>query len=686
MPYQFVDEAPAAGRYVFVDPANPQAADDIAAVQNAAAKGAPSASDRFQAAEAGLGQGFSYLAALPVDSNINTANLMKTGIGTAYHKLTGNDIPEWLQVNQGASPAGAKLAAALDKYSHGTFPTTVDRPDDAASRYIATGASVIPGALIGGGAGGAEAGTSVIGPAIRATAGALPSAEAGRAVMETQPFGDNSTANMAASAAAQLGLGYGLPAVTKFGIRGPNGADMQQTAEDFRAAGAEPTVGQASQSRPMQFIESGLAKIPGGAGVIHKAATDQAAGMGQTLSGAVNELSPGGATPEQAGTAISEGVTGGYKPAVDQLAAAKYAALDAKIPPDTDLTPTNTIAAFNRATRVIPGAEATSAALANKSLITLRDAFLADAGSGDEGALSMPYEAVKAMRSEIGSRLGESSLTSDIPRSQLKQVYAGLSQDMQGAAQNAGAMREFDDANGYFKMKQGQLDDLDRLINKNGGPEAIFRGALSGTKDGATVLNRVMGTDPNGTPILSPEQRNVVTAAVMDRMGKATPGNQNAAGDLYSPQTFLTNWNRLHPDAKDALFGTSGNLRDTVENFANVADNLRQGSKVFANPSGTGPAMNQSETLKHFLDLAVGAVAGHGLHQGIAPGAVAGAIGIPTAAYVGAKAMTSPTVVDWAGRPAFGSGSQLGSFTAAQDTFSDKQRRLADALRAVGGQ
>jgi hypothetical protein len=73
----------------------------------------------------------------------------------------------------------------------------------------------------------------------------------------------------------------------------------------------------------------------------------------------------------------------------------------------------------------------------------------------------------------------------------------------------------------------------------------------------------------------------------------------------------------LAPGCERRALGTSGNLRDTVENFANVADNLREGSKVFPNPSGTGPAMNQSETFKHFLDLAIGAVAGHGLHAGL---------------------------------------------------------------------
>ncbi len=73
------------------------------------------------------------------------------------------------------------------------------------------------------------------------------------------------------------------------------------------------------------------------------------------------------------------------------------------------------------------------------------------------------------------------------------------------------------------------------MVEKNGGPEKVFQAAMSGTKDGATTLRAVMRSLPE-------DGQKAVSAAVIKRMGLANPGAQNAAGDAFSPNTFLTNW------------------------------------------------------------------------------------------------------------------------------------------------
>src|ERR1019366_8468833 len=154
-------------------------------------------------------------------------------------EATGNPIPSALEVNTTASPVGAKLAAALDKF-HNLTPTTLDRPDDPASRYLSVAGSILPGAAAFGG--GSLGGTT------SALTGALPSALAGQAVTEAHPF-ESDWANTAASAAAQLGVGVGAPALVKALLRGPSGEQTQANAAAFREAGAEPSMGQASGTR-----------------------------------------------------------------------------------------------------------------------------------------------------------------------------------------------------------------------------------------------------------------------------------------------------------------------------------------------------------------------------------------------------------------------------------------------------
>jgi hypothetical protein len=210
-----------AGGYTFVDPATLAAVATAAPMQaNAtpppAAAPAPgpqtggyefvdssklapaTAGDRVQAGEAGVLRGGAYLAGLIPDTAVNAYNLGKAAIGTGYHLATGNPIPESLEVNSGPSPVGAWLTRQLDKSPITT--TQVVRPDDATSRYLSTATSVVPAVLTG-----TEG--AVVPTALNAGKAAVP-AMAGQYVAEQRPFGDNDTANNAASVLAQSLLGY----------------------------------------------------------------------------------------------------------------------------------------------------------------------------------------------------------------------------------------------------------------------------------------------------------------------------------------------------------------------------------------------------------------------------------------------------------------------------------------------
>lgn len=627
----------------------------------------PSWRDRLNAFEGGVLRGGAYLAGMVPDAVANVGSLGVSSYDLARHALFGTPWSELPRPWQ-PSPVGVAITQQLDKSPITT--TQLTRPDDAVSRYLSVAGSVLPAAASGSG--------GSLGGLARVTAGALPSALTGQAVAEAKPFGDSDWENAAASGLAQLATGYGLPAVSKGVIRGADPDELQANLSAFNDAGAQPSLGQAAGTRRMQYLESTLAKIPGGAGVFNKFATQQAAdlraGAQDTISSLSNEVSP-----EAAGEAITHGITGPGG-AVEQFrnqSRALFNAVDQHIPGERPVSVDNTVSALDRLTSPIPGAENVSATLVNPKVTQIRDAILSDLTNPDNpgSGTTLPYRALSGVRSQVGDLIGGNELISGVPRAQLKQLYGALSQDMEGAAQSAGpdAANAWNQAQDFYRTGIARMDQLDSLVNRQGGPEAVFKSAMAGTDYGASKLRTILDS-------VAPDQRNTVAATVLDRMGRATPGAQNAEGTIYSPQAYLTNWARMSPEAKSALFGDQGtSLRDNLENAASVAQNIKDGSKVFANASGTAGANNQSELFKHAISLATGALVGHGAGPGGILGAGVGFVGAPAAAYGLSRAMTSPTTINWAGRPAFGSASQFASGAAAPGNM-DQQRRLRIAL------
>ncbi len=100
-------------------------------------------------------------------------------------------------------------------------------------------------------------------------------------------------------------------------------------------------------------------------------------------------------------------------------------------------------------------------------------------------------------------------------------------------------------------------------------------------------------------------------------------------------------WNGLSKEAKSTLFDRMGpDYRASMDNVARMASNLRSGSKVFRNPSGTSDATIQAATVGSAVtSLLMGSPAG--------AAGVAAAVG---GANIGAKLLTNPTFVRWLGR------------------------------------
>lgn len=321
-------------------------------------------------------------------------------------------------------------------------------------------------------------------------------------------------------------ISLGSAAVARGLVRGRSGAGVRQAMQDFGQLGTTPSVGQASGNRAIQGVENLLSGAPTSSGVMDRFARRQAAEIGEGLT-ANAEGFYRNASSERAGRAVERGV-GSFAKGVEAKRNELYRAADALVPPETLVPMSRTRAVLANLTTVPRGAMATGEQFVNPQIRSLAERIeqdvMASRTSGPMGTLAptaggLGYQTARDIRTSIGRELADFSLSTDRPTKQLKQVYAALSQDLEEAAKAQGprASQAMSRANSYYKMSASRLEQLERVVGKNGGPEKVYAAAMSGTKDGGTTLRAVMQS-------LDREGQRAITGAVLKRMGLASPG------------------------------------------------------------------------------------------------------------------------------------------------------------------
>lgn len=424
-------------------------------------------------------------------------------------------------------------------------------------------------------------------------------------------------------------------------LRGGEGGrkTVADNISTFKAAGDSPTAGQASGNRRARALETAVASLPGGAGVMAAKASQQAKNVGDRLDDLAGTLSPGGGglSPQTAGESVQQGAKT-FSDNVRLNRRALYWQADKLIPETTPVSVSSTQKALADLTTPTAGAEATTGSLISPRIQQLAQNLESDLAGGN-GAI--PYSALKEIRSRIGEELSDFALSSDRPTAQYKKLYGALSQDMEKAARAQGphAERAYRYANNYYKITERRLEQLDRVIHKAGGPEYVYNALYAGAKQGSTTIDAVMRSLPK-------ESQKDFVAATIRQMGRAKPGQQNAATDAFSMETFLTNWGSISKEARAAIFNRQGTqFSSAMDQIAKTAENLREGSKVFANPSNTASkqvllAGGGAAASTVFGALLRGQV-GYAAAAAAAPFAAAGA------ANLVAKKLTNPEFVNW---------------------------------------
>lgn len=511
----------------------------------------------------------------------------------------------------------------------------------------------------------------------------------------TREEGGGTGAQIAAGVAGSLVPGFAAPAAKEAARRLLRGgeAGRQQMADNiarFEAAGTTPTLGQATGGRTARAAESLLAKTPGGAGVIAKRAQQQSDDLQHAVQAVSEQLAPD-ASAVNAGEAISRGVKA-FKEGFKDQQRALYKALDAEIDPQTPIPVQRTAQALRDLNEDIPNAPALSKWFQNSRIRGIWEALKSDtagppasvsvhpqppkAGGGVMNAPvdqppvlvripegpprgTLPYEALRKLRTLVGNEITDAGLVADVPRSKWNALYAALSDDLGDAAKQTSPQAEaaWSTANDFTRRHMQLLDDLATVVNRDS-PEKVFLAAISGTSEGDTTVRRVM----NALPV---QERRQVTAAVLQRLGRATAGQQNAEGDAFSSETFLTNLAKMSAAARKTIFGRTDveGIEKKVADLASVAESRREGGRVFANPSGTAAAgAQQALNVGGTLGAVAGVATGNFLP-------LAGALAVPAVANTAARIVTNPEFVRKLAQPtSLRSGAQAAAVEAAART------------------
>jgi hypothetical protein len=269
------------------------------------------------------------------------------------------------------------------------------------------------------------------------------------------------------------------------------------------------------------------------------------------------------------------------------------------------------------------------------ALGTVRD-LIADA---DAAGGVLPYERLRAIRTLVGDLIAAPPTAAEYrtgANRYLSQLYGAINESLYQAAQEAGpeAARALRLHDRYVRMHRNvNLPMLDKILAA-GTDADVYRIAMSNARNTGQQLRRLRNNMPAG-------EWDVVAATQVDMLGRALPGQQGATelaapGVEFSISTFLTNWNKLAPEARRALFsGTRyAGIVPNLESFARVMEANRNAART-VNWSNTGRTLTTNALLFSVVgDLATGG--------GTISGAAAGGLIAGTAA---AAMMTDPRAV-----------------------------------------
>lgn len=424
---------------------------------------------------------------------------------------------------------------------------------------------------------------------------AASSGAASQVAQEIAP--DNHVAPVLAGLIAPLAT-PALANVGKAAFRGTfdptHTADMVRLGDDL---GTSFSVGQATGAPLARFAEAVFGHLPGGNLILANRGNKQATAIGGRLLENADSLDPY-ATATSAGSAVNQGINkaanqgGVWRNEQNALYNNFRNSFDTEAPGSTS----NYAAELAKATAPKMAGTAQGAALDAENVVKSGYAknFNEDVAKGTH---NWSFDYKKTLRQDIDDKINFGSSDPSLNEDQLRKLRTALTADMEADAKAAGpeAFAAWKKADAYTSQLNDKLDVLMPLIRSNKAtPEGTFVSLTqpNGIKFGASKIGMALEGLPDET------KKTFASAFIRERLGRANPGQQNAAGDAFNTETFLTNWSKMSPEAKKAIFSPLGDdFVSNMDKIANAASTRREGAKTLVNTSGTTSSLMTAGTV-----------------------------------------------------------------------------------------
>lgn len=590
---------------------------------------------------------------------------LDTGMGLALRGIIkgATALPALTMDTVGGNPG--ETSQVIDSLLTGAgFRQPREGDDGRIDRLIQAGFEGVGGAGATGGMGAAlETGGAKFAPDILTASPMMQTGSAALGSTVGQLVAENGgdaksqiIASLIAGSAPGL-LKTGASAAVRGAVRGANPDRVRDAIETFQTAGTMPTVADATGGEKAKAVEGFLSQFFGSGGIVRKQRLKQEQDIGQNLEGRADNLHPA-MSNETSGGMLIDHAKEGWQPQEQDKINNLFGDFYKTFPGSTRIPVSQTLGTLDNLISLIPGAERTSK---NAFLSPTRGKWLgvlgdlkADIKSNFDttGKAGIPLEAVKALRTRLGSMLENAAFDTSIPTAEVKKLYGALSADMKNAAQTAsnvpnismnqigalddaaqgvGALRQeiattqrakslieknpdlspemkanylqehdakladlqsqlskqtlrgsararplvnamgeagqevsrdnaldaalktvtrpqtpidaFNKANDAVKAYHTTLDYIQPILDKNGGPEKVFTAALSGMKDGGTIIRNIYST-------LTPEARNAMTSQILRRAARPASGDPEA----FDMVRFAKNYRNMDQEAKKVIF------------------------------------------------------------------------------------------------------------------------------------
>lgn len=429
-------------------------------------------------------------------------------------------------------------------------------------------------------------------------------------------------------------------------------AEMADVVEAFNKVGASPTLGEASGSKRLLDAEKIGRNVALTSGPYARRAEETNKALGDFVADKAAEL--GNTSASKAGRTYANEFESGYLPTKKAEINRLYDDYSQTLPPGTQLAPKNFARTLKELSADIPDAPA----LANDPNIrpsasawggTLRN--LQSDLDRNGGKLSLGT--IKQFRSAIGDQMANGLLGQDRQTNigEIKRVYGALSQDMRDLATAVGkdgkpvypgAEEARQRAERVFVEHKDTLEELGRIIDRNGGGDAVYQSAFSRVNKGPDLIARVYDT-------ASPEGRKMLTSAWIREASKVPATKASFKGADFDVSAFFKNYHGMDEGARKIVFGSHGpKFYKDMETVGNVAARLQESGSQMS-PGQTALAW----AIYPFMALgsgAVGAMTDPTTAGALASGATTGIAGLALTFAASRRLinkLNDPKTVEW---------------------------------------